>query len=263
MLRIDLILVPVCLIFLFIKTKQIIYILIYLFIFREYSLVIFISIFCFLFAFIFNQPSIFRFGVNILFYKGFNLTHNFEDIPNQPCIIVSNYNSKRNIVDYCANCIFPVKTVLFVNSKLFSIIVPRLYEKDRYYIFPSELDNFNIVETKIKEYISKGYHVFVYVERHVQTKKYLKNIKIAKEINKTPMTISCLRQGIFQIAHNLKIPILPVVMSSIRLDSLFITEKNFQIKIGTLKYVDNVEETINEVFYFMKKNLRLMRLNSL
>ena len=46
------------------------------------------------------------------------------------------------------------------------------------------------------------------------------------------MTISGLRSGIFHIAYNYNIPIIPVVISSLNKTSIFLYEKQYELFLG-------------------------------
>lgn len=259
----NLMLLSVVLVILLIATRDLKYIYIFFLIHHKYAVFLFVFLFCIIFAFIFKLPKIYRLGTRFLYRYGFNLKHNFHKLPDKPCIICSNYNSKPNIVDFAANSLFPVKTVLIINNPYLEILVSRFYEKDRYIRMEKEQNNFGTLKNKIKKFIDNGYYVFVYVERHVQRNNYLNNVSIQHDVNKTTFSITDLRKGMFKIAHELRVPIIPVVISSIPFEYPFTTNINYEILLGDVQYVDDVEKTMKDVLCFMKKNLRRMKLHNI
>ena len=98
---------------------------------------------------------------------------------------------------------------------------------------------------KISQETKKGKSVFCYIED-------MKN-------DKKNYSISELRSGIFSIAKELKIPIVPVVMDTL-VPSDAVTMGKFRIIVGDHRKVENVKTCMTDVLRWMKNKLDILKI---
>jgi 1-acyl-sn-glycerol-3-phosphate acyltransferase len=201
---------------------------------------------CLIIAAVFKIPSLYRLGTNALFKGGFNLDANFEKIPDKPCILMANYCAKKNALDYFSNATIPHKFALILSSS-HAFLVDRVYEKDRLiYVGHKSKDNYQKIKKSIQDHLKKGYYIFCYIEDITDEKR--------------PFKIKKLRSGIFSIAKELSVPVVPIVMDSISHWFGLFTRHNYRIHVGDPLYVENVPETMKFVKRYMEKTLNVMAL---
>lgn len=224
--------------------KVLFILLLYKFIF---SLLIIISI---LISMIFKLPVLYKKTINTLFTSGFRFSENFKDIPDKPCIIMSNY-AKDLSTGYIVQSTFPKKYRLIMNKGWPYTLCSRVFPENSIILVDhEERNNYKYIREKIVESIHQGYYVFCYIE----------DIRKPNKHNK-PYSISKLRSGIFSIAKQYNIPIVPMVIDYCPfIYSLFYNPK-YRVKIGESMYVEDVIESIKDVQRWMKKNLNIMKIN--
>jgi 1-acyl-sn-glycerol-3-phosphate acyltransferase len=208
---------------------------------------------CILLSIVFGMPSLYRFSARFLYRTCMNLEENFCDIPTTPCILVSNYSAKNNILGYLANATIPVKiSMIFSNaftntlSRVYVNILNRLYEKDALICISKQKGHGNYQKLKddIADRLAKNYYIFCYVEDLPSERR--------------PYKIKKLRSGIFNIAKELSVPIVPIVTDSIPTLYGITTFSKFRIVIGEPKIVENPKDTMKNVLMWMQKKLKVM-----
>lgn len=215
--------------------------------YRFHIAVVIIISFSIIGSLIFKLPGLYRFCANFFFKVGLQLEENFSDIPKNPCILMSNYSAKTNILGYMAHMIIPHKFCLVLSNSNKNI-VDRIYEKDKLIYVDNKKGNYQKIKEEIKDKVEKGYYIFCYIE------------DIAPE--KRPYKIKKLRSGIFNIAKELNIPIVPMVTDSIPTFYGLATFSKFRIRIGEQISVKNTEKAMGNVLRWMQKNLNIMSIRA-
>ncbi len=138
-------------------------------------------------VFCLKSHDIYRFTARFMY------SCSFEN-QNQPTIYIANYPS--DLLEYLIPGLFASKTALVINNA--SIFIP-IFMPDRAIVVDMENpDNYLKILENVKNKIKNGFNIFSYVE-----KKYYKR--------KHKYHLTKFRTGMFRIAHELGIPITPVV----------------------------------------------------
>jgi hypothetical protein len=193
---------------------------------------------------LFGAHEMIRHFMRYILYNELNLKENFIDIPRKPTIFMCNYPA--TIIEYLFHTIVSDKLCLISGSFPKDINpLKRIFGNKN--VISSGGKSFDKTKEIVKEKIKEGYSIFLYPERKYKDRKNFYDI-------------SELRSGFFSIAKQLDITITPIVIDHIY-DIYGIPENNyFQIKIGNTKYVNNIEESLNETFNFLKKELNNFKL---
>jgi 1-acyl-sn-glycerol-3-phosphate acyltransferase len=202
-----------------------------------------------LISFIFRIPKLFREANRIFFKYGFDFKENFKDLPNSPCIIVSNYCSKKfSLMSYLAKTMIPVKYVL-VTSDITGFFLRRVYEEDRLIFVPhGSRKNYNRVEKEIKEKLSQGYYIFSFVEDIGAERNFYKIKKI--------------RSGMFRIAKNLNVPIVPVVIDTAFWCNCIFLNPEHRMIFGEKIFVNDIEKDMENVLKWMQRKLNILSIKN-
>lgn len=174
-----------------------------------------------------------------LFNRNFRVINNFEKLPKTPTIIVANYVKDR--VENLACIMLPVDICPMMSRMLKglgTLITPIIVRKDS--------NSYDEMKKQIQEMNEKGFYVFVYIEKCCSyiTKNHLGPI----------------RNGIFNIAKELDIPVTPVAFDRIVYNHGVLKKQNYQICVGETFKVDNVNDSKyttrrflgNKIKYFNK-----------
>ena len=231
------------LVILFLLTRKILFLVIPLIVLREKFLPIVIFIVLVMISIVFSSPSLYRLSVRF-YFDTFGVESNFDKLPEPPYIIMSNYNSKSNVLSYTAHLLFPHNPLL-ISSNVYKGFLDRIYKKGEILYVSSTKRNYNDMRDKISQETKKGKSVFCYIED-------MKN-------DKKNYSISELRSGIFSIAKELKIPIVPVVMDTL-VPSDAVTMGKFRIIVGDHRKVENVKTCMTDVLRWMKNKLDILKI---
>lgn len=199
---------------------------------------------------IIKSPPLFRKTCDFYFNYGFDLKENFYKIPEKPCILVSNYCAKNGQgLGYLGQFNLPIKYCLVV-SDIAQILLKRVFEEDKLIFVPhGSKNNYNIILEKVKEKIEQGYYIFCYIEPSSYEKR-------AYKINK-------IRSGMFSIAKQLDIPIVPLVMDNVTYSEGILFSPSYRIHVGDTIIVKDVEESRKKVLRWMTKKLNIMGIDRL
>jgi lysophospholipid acyltransferase (LPLAT)-like uncharacterized protein len=129
-------------------------------------------------------------------------------------------------------------------------ILSRIYNYDRIiYLSLGKSKNYDYLKISIKRILDKGYNVFVYIEDNDKTK--------------VPYTIKSIKSGVFNIAKDLDVPIVPIVSDSYNWKNIFLPFPiSYRIKIGSPIFVKNIKTDMDIVLNWMKKSLKLLSIQS-
>ena len=213
-----------------------------------FNLIILVGI---LLSIIFAIPRMYRYFTKILYKFGLNVKQDGK-IPNVPCIIVSNYCTKKfktHLLSYMSHCTISDKLCIVVNDSMPNIL-SRIYNYDRIiYLSLGKSKNYDYLKISIKRILDKGYNVFVYIEDNDKTK--------------VPYTIKSIKSGVFNIAKDLDVPIVPIVSDSYNWKNIFLPFPiSYRIKIGSPIFVKNIKTDMDIVLNWMKKSLKLLSIQS-
>jgi hypothetical protein len=176
------------------------------------------------------------------FRTNFKFVTNFGKLPTIPCIIVANYITDR--VENFVSITIPLKISIIsrdwiINySKLDKIV-------SGFIIRYKDGGTYNSIKTQIADKISQKYCVFSYV---------------SKGKNQKYRYITKIRSGMFRIANELQVPIVPVCIDYI--DSVYgaIPKQRFEIRVGNMMFVNDIKKSINIVRKFFVKTFEEMKL---
>ena len=174
-----------------------------------------------------------------IFNYHFKTTHNLQSLDTEnPCIFVSNYPSP--FYNYFISYLFPKNTV-FAGKNGYMWGVHLISQE--FYVLTGK-DDFAEFQQFVKQNHKNHKNVFVFVERG------------GGSVDKNLYTVGKLRTGIFTIAKNLGIPIVPVAIGVID-NTMGIPDKyTHRITAGEPIIVEDVETTITDVSKFLNKNIR-------
>ena len=180
-----------------------------------------------------------------IFNKYFNYTNNFECIPKNKTIYVSNYVSDRleNIACIMIPNISIILADTFLRVSKLNNVICNLDSVNKY-----AKNKYQTVKKIVKDRHDNGYSVFVYIE---DPSTVIGELGVGK-----------LRSGMFSIAKELNITITPVVFDHIEYNKFgMIYKQNYSIKIGKSFHVKNVKNSIYRTRKFFRNNLKIFKIN--
>ena len=183
--------------------------------------------------------NIIKYSYNNFFY----FSHNFSKLPKENTIILANH--PHNLLDYVAFKMLPMKVAIVAGGLHF--LVSWTCNKDECILYNLyKKKNFDEIKEKIKEKI-KEMPILMFVENHHKI-----------PFNNNGRRIAKLRTGIFHIAHELNIPITPMVID--RIDSSFgiIHQQPFRMLIGPTFIVEDPDLVRRKTYRFMKTTKQFM-----
>lgn len=172
---------------------------------------------------------------------GFHLKDNFDAFPDFPCILIANYCRSR--AENPLSMLLPRRMGLLMQDGFEKHNLHKIIDK-AIYVRGHGKGNFQIIKDKVKESIDEGRDVFAYIN----SPSYYNYI-------------GKMKSGLFQIAIDYQIPILPVAFDIIDTVVGIVPNQNMCIKIGKSfiprdiysgKY--NVRNFFNETLKEFKEN---------
>jgi hypothetical protein len=156
-----------------------------------------------------------RNNITKLYKNNFKIIHNFEKIPNIPCIFVIKHPDIP--ADGISTILIPRNLVFvsapnFIYKKLFSDVI---------YTSGKSGKSYDSVKNQIQKKLNEGKSIVSYVT----TGKYLKNINCFS---------GKMRTGTFRIAKELNVPVVPIIF-----DCFNINDNIYQIHVCDSFYVND------------------------
>jgi len=182
-----------------------------------------------------------------------NVTGNVGKLENvNSKIFICNY-PELNLIEYFTQGLLPQNYILVVNKK-FRGFVDKVYPMDRLILLDvdnPDSDNYSQLLELVKSKTSQGYNIFCYFDtRHP---KYP-----AKKKGK--YTLNGIRKGIFNIAKQLDIPVIPIVMDHLYISNGSIPRQQFKINVSDEVYIKD-ESDIERIIQYYKKSLSSLQLS--
>jgi len=168
-------------------------------------------------------------------YSNFYLSENFKDLPKENSIIVCNYPS--DFLEYFVKWLIPKYSVFVVIKEIGGFMEKIAGIKT---LSVKRGGGYEDLKIQIKEAI-KHSSIFVYINQP--------EYRISKKC------IGKFRTGMFSIAHELHIPITPIITDVIHQNKGYIPYQNYRIKIGKTEIISNLENYINKIRINYKKNI--------
>lgn len=125
---------------------------------------------------------------------------NPEKLPKTPSIIVANYPT--DFTEYLLSGSLDCKTVLLIFKGGAKFVIPSMGKERVISVDLDKKNNFGLLKEEIKKKVKEGYNIFAYPERDYH-------------LRKNPYRLQNFRTGIFFIAKDLNLPIVPIVYSHI------------------------------------------------
>ena len=181
---------------------------------------------------IFTLYIILFFGMkNYEFYRKagrmiFHIT-NPEKLPKTPAIIIANYPT--DFLEYLLAGSLDCKTVLLIFKGGAKYVIPSMGKERVISVDLDKKNNFSLLKNEIKNKVKEGYSIFAYPERdyHLRNDSYrLQNF----------------RTGIFFIAKELNLPIVPIVYSHIDSIVRFPVSKVYIMEPTTIRDKTDIEK---------------------
>jgi len=186
-----------------------------------------------------NNKTIIPFVSDIIFNHYFNTRHNFHITYNKPpCIFITNY--PYQFYNYFAIQLLPQHTI-FVGgtSKFFGFGLL----SNKYYPLQSKT-HFEQLQAFIKTSNKNNFNIVAFADE-IHTNEKTEIYKIGR-----------IKTGIFTIAKNLGIPIVPIAICAIDYDLGIPDTYNHHIYAGKSFYVKDIEKSRTFVKKFLKKYIR-------
>lgn len=159
-------------------------------------------------------------------------------------ILLCNY-PQFNMVEYFTQGLLPQNYVLVINKKSIGFL-KKVYPNHR--IIGLESSNtYDTLKNLIRKNTDIGYNILTYFD----TKPIAKR---GKEIYR----LNGIRKGVFNIAKDLEIEIVPVVMDRLYISNGIIHNQKFNIYVGDLKIIKD-EKDIDQVINLYNKKLRFFK----
>ena len=198
-------------------------------------------LYCLMMIFVLKKTGYFQTLCSIIFERILTLQSNFEDLPKEPCILVSNY-PQWNFIEHMINAVIPRKLCVVSNSDK-KFVVKSISHTKKSYIFVDEKrrSNYSRMKYLINKRLDEGYTIFVYVEDPGKRRN-------CYDVNK-------IRRGIFSIAQEIGRPVVPITVDHFYHSLGYIPEQNFYINVSRPIMVDDVEETVEKVKKIYQTNL--------
>ena len=119
----------------------------------------------------------------------------------------------------------------------------KIYSPDRsIFINLSDKNNYNKLRHQIKQSIEGGENVFMYFDTN------------RTNINRKRFSLMGVRNGAFNIARELDIPITPIVMDHLYISGGIIPPQRFEICVGESRCIRSKND-VDEILRFYKKTL--------
>lgn len=197
-----------------------------------------------------HNPDLFRSISHMMIYTIFKSPDKISN-PSRPSIFISNY--PETSLEYFVPGVFPKKmcvmTSLEGGSKAVHWAFPKnqiIYIKRGKNEHNSNNGQFENALKLVRDKLSKGFSVFAYVD-NCHKREYGGDV-------------SELRHGMFAFSKILKVPIIPVAIDQIYMDSIFrIRNETFRLKTGRIHVVDDIKKSMIEVRQFYKDSLQQFR----
>jgi hypothetical protein len=178
-----------------------------------------------------------------LYENGLNLEIDRSKLPNAPTMYISNYPA--NYIEYLTHGLFGRKFCLLVHGPAIKIL-KYIYGND--HLIAINKGNFDKVQELVNNKMKDGYSIFCYVERDYYNRK-------------DNYTVQEFRTGMFHIAKNLNKTITPLCIDHLdHFMGMVDTRNSFRIAVGETQFIDNIEDTMNNVKLFMVTELNRMRI---
>jgi len=189
-----------------------------------------------------KDDTVIREDVTDLFKSAFRFHDNFGKLPDKPGIIVCNYIWDR--LENLASIIIPRNLAIIMGTKC--VKMSKLNYLVKHFIITNENGNsYESIKLEIKNHIDNGRYIFAYISKRVTHHHY----------------ISKLRSGMFRIAKELNIPIIPLAVDYI--DSYYgvIPYQNFYMHVGETFYVDDVDSDMYRTRKFFTERVEFFKRN--
>lgn len=162
---------------------------------------------------------------------------------NSPCIYICNYPG--DVLEYSLVGLLPEKTAFVMIESLANLVYP-IFGKDRLIVANSKKKgNFDDLHKEITDRISRGYSIFAYPEKSYYQRP-------------NPFAMTPFRSGLFTIAKNLNVPVIPIVCSHLNF-FCGIEEKKCYIRVFDPVRITDVERDKQEIYTKMSRQLSVYK----
>jgi hypothetical protein len=176
-----------------------------------------------------------------LLCKNMNMIENFKKIPQENSIIICNYPSE--IQEYLVQWLIPKKITIIVIKEIGNFM--KKIGADVLLVDQQTKNNYNKLKKEIENKI-KSNSVFFYLNDP--------NSKMDK------YDLGKVKTGVINIAHELKIPITPIVVDSTEHIFGAIREQDFRIEVGETVIIKNPKLYINKIKKYYRKTINKFKM---
>lgn len=170
-----------------------------------------------------------------LFSENFRLHTELDKIPDEPCIIVSNYCKDR--IENMAYLLLPGNVAITIGRGPRTI---HLCKMVKWTLYTEKSGNYQKTKEQTMGHILQGNHVFCYITR----------------VNfMEPNQFISMRSGMFNIAKELNVMIVPVLFDYVDSYMGYIPYQNFRLIAGEPFKVNNVRQDMKKVLNFFKEKM--------
>ena len=168
--------------------------------------------------------------------KSFNMVYTgFDKLPKNPGIILCNYISDR--VENIACILFPIPMTIVMRDWLRNFGLHKVV-KNIIYTYKGG-NNFERTKSEVSQHLSKGNHVFSYINK----------------FSGNPKKILSVKSGMLKIAQSLGVPVTLVAVDFIYTSFGVITPQKFELVVGDTFEVKSIHESKCKIRKFFSTTL--------